>query len=261
MACSLPMPSFWCLLSAILIGCRASELADDPQALQSAAFSESLQVAVSFIPAGMTSFWLSYPGYGESEVGGAARVLVCGRGFDNPAGSVGIGAFEGVCVWEFGTNRLRPGARDFPSPSRICGGFVDASTTFPCRAQVDHGFVVGATNKDLLASALERKGDGRILNHDALRALGHDMSDVVISSSDSEVPSQVIARRAEDGALLLWRNDGKAGAMFIGGDSVDGTVMGNGYAAFHAPSVGSKELDEHNANIVLATAFGLIVWM
>lgn len=261
MACSFPMSSSWCLLSAILIGCRASESLDDPQALQSATFPESLQGAVSFIPAGMTGVWLSNPGSGEGGVGGAARVLVCGRGFDSPAGLVGIGAFEGVCVWEFGTNQLRPGAQDVPSPSRICGGFVDASTTFPYRAEVDHRFIVGASNKDLLASALERTGGGGVLNHDALRALGEDLSDVVISTSDNEVPSQVLARRSEDRDLLLWRNDGKAGAMFIGGNSVDGTVMENGYAAFHAPSVGSEELDEHNANIVLATAFGLIVWM
>ena len=261
MARSFPMSCYWCLLPAILIGCRASESPDDPQALQSATFSESLQGVVSFIPVGMTGFWLSHPGSGEGGVGGAARVLVCGRGFDSPAGLVGIGAFEGVCIWEFGTNQLRPGAQDVPSPSRVCGGLVDAFTTFPYRAEVDHRFIVGATNEDLLVSALERTGDGGVLNHGVLRALAQGLSDVVISTSDNEVPSKVVARRSEDGALLLWRNGGKAGAMFIGGVSVDGTVMENGYTAFHVPSVGSEELDAHNASMVLATAFGLMVWM
>lgn len=261
MAFAFPSAFFWCLLSASLIGCRTSESPDDHQALQSATSAESLQGVVSFIPAGMRGYWLSRRGLGDGGIGCAVRVLVCGRAFDRPAGLVGIGAFEGVCIWEFGVNQLPPGAPDVAFPALVCGGLVDASAAFPFRAEVDHRFIVGATNRALLASALERTGGGEARKHDVLQALGQDLSDVVISTGDNEVPSQVIARRAEDGALLHWRNDGKSGVMFIGGVSVDGAGMENGWTAFHASSAGSEELDTHNSSIVLATAFGLIVWM
>lgn len=198
-------------------------------------------------------WWFLLPSDNRASSNGPASVMLCGSDH-NPLGAEELGGgFGGIVIWDYDGRRVPSSSelRYTSAPISLgatfglgkslleTSGFI---SSIQFRELVDGRFVVGATTRESLERALERRGEVPFLECHSLRDLPGDALEIVVRYSKARIQSG-LAYAASPRRLMFFesslaeRLDGvEPETMFFGEDGVQGRRSPGGWWDYCIPT-------------------------
>lgn len=211
-----------------------------------------------------TRWWFVLPSDSLTASDGPTSVMLCGSDHTlSETGGLG-GGFAGIVIWDY-VGRRAPSASELQSisaPSAMGASIglgkslMDASgfiRSIRFRELVEGRFVVGASTREALERALERRGEAPFLGCHDLRDLPSDTLEIVVRYSKSQVNCGLAYASSPrrlmffESSLVERSNGAEPETMFFGEDGVQGRRSRGGWWDYCIP-------DSADAEFVLSVA-------